>query len=509
LKPLSLEGTANYGDLLNLNVSPDGKWVAATRGRFDDSAVQRTIVGLKTIVRDPLSGVEQHIRPPARSPGDIGPGRWSPDGRYFAYELVRGGRVVVAVWDSRTKASTEPGKLLLRPDEPEFPAYNPVWSPDSHFVLAREWARSTPIDNRTALPRALASYDFNFPKGPAPSVVTFRSSPGETDNATAVTTFLPANSYVHLTLLDVKTGGKVRLSDEAFVAGASFSPEGRYVEYATYEKFDGATSAQLFDIHLFDMAHRTSVVVAHDVRLGNPDVSWSPDGRKFAYVARTVYGGSHPGGDREDGVIVVTDVPDGATHKFLAPQGSFRRRGGLQAAPVWLRSGTICDVSDRGEVWKIDLDSGQATRIGVPNGYTVRSLLAPPKTGASEGVLILAVDAARHRSGIFQDRGQPEAAFVSGSKGLLWDAVAGGAGDRAIVAFEHQAADDPGTVLALDLSDNSVKPVEENGRALGDLRFGPVQVLSWTGADQQTHKAALMLPPDFRQGRRVPLVVWD
>lgn len=192
-------------------------------------------------------------------------------------------------------------------------------------------------------------------------------------------------------------------------------------------------------------------------------------------------------GDGIDGSPRVS--PDGATVAF--------RSTGDQPEPIGL-----------GDVYTVPVAGGSATKLAETPDRS------PGVLGWSrDGSVIYVSEAHRTARRVFAlpaDGGDPVA--ITTGDGVFGSPSVAAAAD--VMAFTHESPETPWEVFAAELGPGGAVPASFRPRRLTDLHagvalpaMGLTQVLDWTSPDGTPVEGLLTLPPDHREGQRVPLIL--
>ena len=233
---------------------------------------------------------------------------------------------------------------------------------------------------------------------------------------------------------------------------------------------------------------------------GSSDYAFLPDGQRLVFTTKVgsdqawrtntdlylvgVEGGepelltrSLPGADQQP-----SPSPDGRLVAFLSQE-----RAGFEA--------------DRWRLMVLDL-STRAIREVLPRfDRSVSSILWTPD---GQGFVLVAQD--RHREVVYRATlgGRVEQRLAWGNTGQLTLSA-----DGARAALVNDAIDRPGQVFVWNVTVGG-PPTQLtflNAAVLDSVRMNAAEEISWVGADGNTVHGLLVKPPQYRPGRRYPLVV--
>jgi dipeptidyl aminopeptidase/acylaminoacyl peptidase len=443
---------------------------------------------------------------------------WSSDGSRIAFYSDEGGEAGLWVWDRATRTAVRVTAEIVRTD---FGFVAPRWSADGERLLfpalprgisiAEANANDAPSFQSKASPAAPANPD-------QPSVVVrravLRGAAGGRDGEPEAT---PTDAHaslldrraVDLVVVELRTGKVSRVAERIKIDYYAWSPDGRYIAYTTGRGFAPNTMQGLFDFEIRDLAGGTNRRVASGARMGwGYEWHWSPDGRHIAYLSSSEEG---------RGEVVVISVEDGSVRALAGGDlPSFNHALG-SPAPLWAPDGKYIYGVARGELWRLDVGSGQGQIVTGIDGWRIAALMTPFEqptlwsTNHGSTLWAVAREVAGGRAGIFAvdiESGSAQQVLAEAkSYTTLPMAIAASAatGEVAFVSTDQQHLPD---IWLLDTATGKVRHGTQLNEALDRYELGQVELIEWTGPEGQPLRGALMLPPGYRPGQRLPLVAW-
>jgi dipeptidyl aminopeptidase/acylaminoacyl peptidase len=507
-----------------VNLSPDGEWIAHTIEA--DERLPRGSSPVYTSTGFPLfEGNARKEATLSRTDGNqqisLGiPGSsswspvWSPRGDRVAFYSDDGDAAGLRVWDRSSGESRRLGKLIVRP---AFGFEAPRWSSDGERLLVEVLPEGVTIAEANAPSVRQAADRSTMEVGPDALAVVVRRSEASKVAVGADTSVSSSSDPVadftaafiaDLVLVDVRTGAVERIASRTRIGWYGFSPDGRHVAYTVPAGVDANAQQSLYDLRVVELVTRIDRRLAERIPLGyGVEWSWSPDGRTLAYTRSGV---------GADGGITLVSAGDGSSRKVQGSRASFDPGTG-DLRPVWSRDGkTLYGVGDSA-LWRIDAESGVASELARIEGWRIRSLITAsffsPVAWSRDGgrtlwvigreleggaAGIYAVDAATGRSRL--------ALRESRSFGLAFSQAASAATGRIIVAASDQQS--PGELWRFDTADRSFAQASRINAALGGYPLGEARVIHWRSTSGEPLGGSLLLPPGYKPGTRVPLVVW-
>ncbi len=485
-----------------MHVSPDGALLTLTvqqpahtggpyHNGFDPNRVPLLMAGSRVWVVDTRTG--EMIEPfPA---GSISwGGRWSPDGTQLAAYVQHGDGTCVGIWSPGTH------EVRLLREAPVWAFFGfeiPQWTPNGRSLLAKL---------RPAVPHGDPTDRAHL----RASVEVYSSEPGVEYDPVSPRAMAERRGVGDLGRVDVSTGAVERLATALLFCRWRIAPDGRSVALLRQVGRDEARGQNYCDLVRVSLeGAETKVLADHIPQNLGLTFSWSEDSRSLAYAAveRGQRGrinvvpadGSTPprliSGEEDIRVgdygllrwsadsrfiycFLGSDIwelaADGATHRrirpvFEAAEAERRVQSWVQRplqGTLWARHGALLAITGKsgtdGCPWLacVELQDGKAT------------LLRPwMPTETSNGY---AMEVTPDGSSCFLMTESPERAFE------LWR-----------VTEEFRVA----------------TPLRPLNSEFERVAFGRRLLVSWRDKRGQQRQAALLLPPGYTEGRRVPLII--
>jgi len=506
-----------------INFSPDGEWLAHTVAT--DETVPRDSVGwwhsptgfpfgegdarMEATLTNTKTG--EVIRLGGSTSASWG-AVWSPDGKRVAFYSDEGGEAGLWIWERATRTAKRFPGVIPR----VFYGFEqPRWSPDGERLLVKLLPEGRTIAQANAMGMTTASKQSFSKVGPGePSVIVRRagmkSAPAEAPAKSRSSSFVQTFA-VDLAILDLRTQQVTRLVRELPIRYYAFSPDGRQVAYSMLTGVRPNSQQPQFDLMVVDAGGGAPRRLAEGVGLGyGIEWGWSPDGTMIAFVEsdRTAAKG-----------IKLVSVADGE-RKLLQPEGApdfgYGHYGEGEYAPLWDPTGKFLYAVGDGEVWRVDSQSGKGAVVARVPGWQIFSPVQP-----FERSTIWTSD--RGRTAWFMARSQTgdrSALFAVDlkngkvTKGLdeaktyapIYSLTASEAtGEIAFVSTDQQHLDD---VWLYNVKQGKARQLTHLNPGMERYALGEARVIEWTGPGGKQLRGALLLPPGYQPGQRLPTVIW-
>ena len=502
-----------------LDLSPDGDWVA------------HTYSGAETVPRDtpfysasgfPLAegnarmhAVVTHARsgqvlPLGAADASSWGAAWSPDGKRVAFYSDAGGEAGLWVWEHATRSARRVPGVVVRP----FFGFETVrWMADSRRLAVKLLPAGVSLaqaNGATSQPDG----DRGFRKVGAgeASVVVLSSAPAQRGSGPGGPPPgpPPANpTTAQLAVVDVDSGAVTRVGEPGQVRYYAFSPDQRSLAYVVMSGFEPDSQQPTYDFMVHDLAGGRSQRLAGDVRMAyGTEWSWSPDGRHIAYIQS---------GLGADGTIAVIAVVGGRVWRPGMGKAPSLDPGDGILPPLWSAKGdALYAVGRDGKLWHVPWPSGSARIAAAIDGFHIAEIVAERQGAAvwtaRDGKLrVMARSSETRRSGIFavdpaQGIAEPELLEDGRRYSTYFNLdVSDASGEIAYVSTSQQR---PFDVWLFDPAQRTTRQATRLNPDLERYQLGEARIVEWAGADGQTQRGALLLPPGYRDGERLPTVTW-
>ncbi len=432
---------------------------------------------------------------------------WSPDGHFLAFLSDRDGSGIPRLW--LWERST--GKLRKLSD-----AF--IRSPEIQWLSSREVVITIASEDASTTADKAQPYPRGSPLEQAgvdrPTVRVYRSaaiSPAGPAQQIASPWDLDTN-LKDLAIIEIQSGAMRRLTRDRRIARYRVSPDGSYVAFSTPLRFELPGSQQIrWDLAVVSVATSEAQTLASDIRLeydGSP-FSWSPDGSRLAYLT---------GGPMEHrtgrGDCFIVELKGGGSKNVSEFKFSADRY--KQHTPLWSSTGQTLYLVRAGAVWMIENEKA-ARKLSTIGGRRVVELVADDHDQVwspdNASMVALTYDNSGRQSGFYKvdlTTGKSTRLLENGqcyqceNVDVHVYAVAGG---EDLAYF----AEDAGHHSDLWLSDanfRSSRRLTNLNPQLDKYKLGQARLVQWQSLDGRVLEGSLLLPPDYHEGTRYPLIVW-
>ena len=496
LQPLPVEAatTAKSFAPVELDLSPDGAWVAYTlidprrrklQGLPNDRWKAFTCSGAPYIFANTdllITNIKtgQAINISSGKGANWGPS-WSPDGKSLAFYSDRSGQSYVWIWERSTgklrALTTAVARARMRFEKI-------FWTPDSRQVLTKIAGATQSLDD------CFDGTTKSEPFDPAErSVYDSESS--------ALKLPASSDSFVgDLAMLDTRTGSVKRIVRQEKIVAYSLSPSADRVVYVSPTQLKPNNSLlSFYNLAVVSLANGQTERVS-DFSPGVPSLpaSWSPDGQTIAYVS--------------DGECFIWK-PREQPRKV-----SSNTRVRFTQTPLWDKQGEVIYVLAENKIWHIPTTEAKATAITATWNRQIGSIVS-----RHDGQQIWSPDGksiyVNTSNSVTKQEGFYRVDSHTGdfSKSLESDVsintmLRGVSHDDELMVY---AAEDTRHELNLWITNRDFSGGRQLTHVNPDLEryaAGEGRLIDYSTADGKKLQATLLLPVNYRSDRRYPLVVW-
>jgi dipeptidyl aminopeptidase/acylaminoacyl peptidase len=523
-QPLSIKdalGTAEFGQLVPIALSPDGKWLAYTVKNNQKSRSVDFRTWIRSGIRGVFTGtdiwfVNTETGETRNLTGGVGDNFlpvWSADGRYLAFVSDRDGdgQLRLWIWDTTRNQLRKVSDLGVR----QFGQVE--WTADGKSVIVPVVPESLSLDAYVEKVTSASGSQAMTTDGRAPgsTVVLYQSGTSTSPSQDAVkSTVMNLDLRLRdLASIDLATGNASIIVHQRRIGTFMLSPDGSRLAYTVQKSFEKPSSQQiLFDLVILTLSTNEERLAASDIRLDydGAQFSWSPDSQHLAY--RTF--GSDEG--TNDCFLVSLD---GASPRNLTTLTT-RTKGDNPRAPLWnADSGAIYFIRN-GSLWRTSIGETKGVEVAnVPNRDITHVVPRTPSflwtTDGGASTVVVAHDDAGKQDGFYKidlatgtstkllERGQCFTCMNVDNSGLTGPAR----NEKKIVYFAEDAQHEANLWMS-DASFRNPQQLTRLNPQFDKYKMGEPRLISWLSDDGETLHGALLLPVGFQEGKRYPLLVW-
>jgi dipeptidyl aminopeptidase/acylaminoacyl peptidase len=518
-EPLTVESALrahSFGDFSPLSFSPDGEWLAYVvrdnaripekrEDETEDEHYARTGVDVRNVATDvwisnTRTGETRNVTDRIGSNWEP---NWSPDGRHLAFLSDRdgSGQATLWIWEMENGSLTKVSSLGARP---AYLCPGMAWTRDSQHIVLTVVPEGFTAD---LYAKKVSSSETDGKTEPSGSATVYRSGSSRDSSSQ----FNLDGHYLHdLALVDIRNGNYRILVGGRRIEWFSVSPDGSRVAFTQPKRIHPPGRVRReYDLSSLDLATmREDRVVANTV-VGDV-FGWSPDGSLICY------GVLGPG---EEGYQVFVVPADGSgPPRRLA---SLPEAPGPYAMPLWDATGRNAYLVIDGSFWKLDVVANSAKELArIPGRRIVRRIAREDgqfwMTEDGKSTVVLAHDDEAKQDGFYKidletgqstkllERQQCYSCNYRGSRFGLRNLAA----SNGLIAYIAQDASHPPELWVADSSFAHTRQLTDLNPAFDSVQFGQGRLIDWMSEDGRRLKGALLLPSNYREGTKYPMLVY-
>lgn len=505
-EPQSLTGRVPF------HLSPDGRTLAVTviepqhsrtsRGHTSPRGVSTYLDGSRVVLVDTASGETREPFPAGST--SWGP-QWSPDGRSLAALIEHEGPPCVAVWDVDSDCACFVRDALVKS---RFEYEIARWMPDGRQLVVK-LAPDEPTTVSSLSPVETASASLEVLSSDPVSAEEQAGAPMDAE--------FSEGRWGDLGLIDLPSGEVRRLAHGWDFDTLRIAPDGHAIAVLRTVSDPENSVLQAMDLVVVDLIDGAVRQVAPRVMAGigyGCLFNWSPDSRRIAF--------HHIEEGRPSQLWVSS--PDGSgPPRLISGEADLELpHDEYYHPPRWSADGLRLYVLWRA-IWVFDLDGEAYKRIAPDLGRLLRSWLQPPNGLTLQPidgrfVLMTTTDRETKKDGLARiDLETGDGELLAEFDHMWQDHLCGReepwamelSADGSVCYLAEQGADHPPRVWRL-------RPPFRTGEILlalppdtRALKLGTVRLIEYrtVASGEGTRRAILTLPPGYREGERLPVVV--
>ena len=526
-RPLQIQealGVLAFANRMPIALSPDGEWVAYTvednRKRESTNDERYTYytrtgafseaVGCDVWIANTKTGESRNL---TQGKGTSSSPVWSPDGKLLAFYSDRSGTEHLWIWTRQTGQMRQLSDAIVRP----FFNFQVVrWSPDGRTILAKVLPEGMTVEQAADL-TSPPKPTLQQAKPNAPTVSVYSSIPeGEKSGGTATKKKVNDETWMNryngdLALIDVASGKVEHIVKGIRPLGYWFSPDGKYIAYTNWKGIQDNTQQPVYEIDVFSLAEKSSRIVAPSTEQDyGQSVSWSPDGKSLAYL-------------NTKGDCFVVSM-DGGEPQNLTAQGPHPKFNQDHRAPLWDADGKsiyLLSTEDYGrlgsnKIWAASPAEHNYKQIAEIPGKVILEAVAPVSGGrifSPDGHSLIVLT----RDEKTKDMAFYRVDLSSGNAAVLFeeprypqrDAIftTDVSRDGKLLVYVVEDAQHPEDVWVTGPDFHDRRRLTNINGEVTNRTFGKSRIVQWRGIDGQELHGALLLPANYQEGKRYPLIV--
>jgi len=537
--PLSVEQAMTVLDLSNrtyLALSPDGAWVAYT---VEDNSKRKSTGSERYSAYSPTGAFTEALgcdvwitntatkesRNLTEGQGTSWAPVWSPDGKYLAFYSDRSGTAHLWVWEKNSNQMRQLSDDVVRPF---FNFQVARWTPDSQKLIAKTLPAGQTVEQAADLLYGPVKKDGEDKKPDGPPGVTATvlsfvpptpgSSSASSSEAKPEKRLLEEpwmNRYLaDLTLVDVQSGKSNHIVKGVRPLGYWVSPDGKTLAYTHWKGTKENTQQTTYELRTYSFSDGSTKTVVPDLAQEyGISISWAPDSKSLAYLTA---------GPLTKGDCFVVSADGGAPQ--LLTSGDHPPFSDEHRAPLWDSAGKnlyLISSENYGrlgtdKVWKASVAEHNFSVAGVIPDRVVLEIVSPSIGGKAEffggdSLIVGARDEATKNEGFYSLNISTGKATKLLERSIYFgrDMIFGVdiSSDKKTIVFASQDAQHPEDIWASSPDFKDPKRVSSINKSLDSVTFGKAQVIDYYSVDGEHLHGALLLPANYQEGKKYPLIV--
>jgi dipeptidyl aminopeptidase/acylaminoacyl peptidase len=509
----------SFVGLEKMNFSPDGKWLAYMAKEEGNATSADYESGVRTGVPPGLTGTDIYIsnvetgqtKNLTNGKGSNWLPSWSPDGQRVAFLSDRDGSGQAKLWicDLLNNNAKKVSDVNVRTDQIE-------WAPNGQQLLVTVVPDGLSVEDYAK--RVLSgepSLKTVVDRAPGSTVMLYQSS-GNVGKESPTSPPWSLDAFLRdLALVDVANGKTWVIVHGRRIAYFSLAPDGTSVAYTIPKRFEKAGSQQtLFDL-AFDLA-----IVAPEGKHGRviaSDIRFDYDGSEFSWSPNSKYLSYHTGGVNEKAHdCYIVDVGGGSTRNITHFPLDLQVPHYVSSVPLWDGDKHLYLIKEAA-LWRASVEEDKAVKFAEIPG---REILAPI---SRNGDLLLTADQGRSTIVVTHDGAGKQDGFyridlTNGKSSELFErsqcyfscsgTAAVATSDGLHIGYYAEDAQNAGDIWTSDVRFSNPGKLTHLNPQLEKYKMGPAKLIDWLSDDGERLQGALLLPADYEEEKRYPLIVY-
>lgn len=503
-----------FADRVPISATADGMWIAYTlsdteiplnggksRAYFSKTGTPRGQRGTSVYVANTLTGYTKKLVDGLHS--SWAPA-WSPDGKLVAFYSDHDGHSKVWIWNRETEELS----LLLNRQVRAYWGFEQLqWSPDGSRILVKLMPSGKTVKELNRLYPSRDSNPGDEEKGGTrvyqSNLELEKSVPAHPQSQAVISDIETAPSFLNvqygdLVVVDVESKKVTPVANMIRAMYYRFSNQGDEVVYSVRQPDGGNGNLvfDLYDIWVGTPGSEPKKVVAKARQEYGLGFSWSPNDEQIAYTS---------GND-----VHVFDLKRGEVAKKFTQQGLDLSHD--YRPPLWIENDEIGIIS-RNTLWKLSTSSGNLEPLYESDEHRLLDVVADWKSQHidSDHILVATLNRSTKETGfkkINLETGQGNQEYLANrsfGSDLTYQLVA--SNDETKIVFISESGGEPQDIWVVDNEFENVKRVTNLSPNVSKLVLGKSQLISWKNDRDETLYGALLLPSNYEEGKKYPLIV--
>jgi dipeptidyl aminopeptidase/acylaminoacyl peptidase len=519
----------SFADRTPLAISPDGTWVAYSLRdvrrletpkapkykAFTPSGVPTEWSATDVWVTNLRTGETKNL---TQSKGSAWAPAWSPNGETMLFYSDRGGAARLWAWDRNSGNLRQVSDVIVHPF---FGFQVPVWSPDGKRVLVKVLPKGLTLEGAADLKVEAPPVTGNQSEQSSVTVKIFSfdasaklESSFEKDKEESWTN----RELGDLAFIDLATGAVDRIATGVKPMGYWISPDGARVAFTSLKGRKAQNSQQaVYELAMVKLPENQIRVVAPVTYMEyGISVSWSPDGNWLSYTMSEP--SSKVSGKREPGECFLAPAEGGESRKLT--QKVHPDFGRSYRAPVWSPDGKYIYFVAANTLWEVGVKDGAARELAKDPQRRIVEIVSAEvgdsfwTTDSGRSMFVRTRNAETKQVGYSRvnlESGELTKLIEEdkeyGPDGSAFYSLDVSADGKTVVYIAGDAQHSPDLWTA-DINFRSPHRVTQINPQFDAYTFGRSRLIDYRSSDGVPLHGALLLPSDYQEGKRYPLVVY-
>ena len=427
---------------------------------------------------------------------------WSPDGKKLAFYSDKHGSAQLWMWEGGDSEPRTVSDVTIRHFSPNSPP--PLWTPDGTRIIVKLQPEAV-VNQETQSDEASKSVRVFT------SSITENLAENEKESEGESMPWWPswADKWFRADIgaIAIATGKVQILGRELHPFGMRISPDGKTVGVMNFQGFEALENAQgLYEFYLFPLDDTPSKLLVDSLKFTGHLFSWSPDGRYIAYGTAGYILATQAA---KEELFLISTV-DGS-HVNLT-QDTDIELANSSHPPLWSSDSQHLFCVARNHLWRIAIADRTIEKLTEGFDRRVDRIVRRPEADTvwlpsnTESVYVQTVKGTAHGfhrvnlKTLKIDRLVEETRVYN--RGGNMD-VAPQTGD---IFYSVQDISHPSDVWVADANFQNPRQLTRLNLGIETEPLGTSRLITWQTPFGKNLRGALLLPADYREGQRYPLI---
>jgi dipeptidyl aminopeptidase/acylaminoacyl peptidase len=517
LQPLPVEDALNVHSLVRapwVTFSPDGEWLAfparyegtklsADRDSFARTGVALGLAGSDIYISNVETGQTKNL---TNGKGSNWLPSWSPDGQRLAFLSDRDGSGQAKLWicDVVNNSLMKVSDVNVRTERIE-------WASDGQRLLVTIVPEGLSVDEYAK--RVLSGESESktvIDRAPGSTAILYQSSRIGGKEAQTSPPWSLDRMLRDLALVDVVNGKTRVIVHGRRISTFALSPDGARVAYTVPNHFEKPGSQQtLFDLAIVGLEEKRERMIVSDIRLDY-------DGSEFSWSANSKYLSYHTGGMSEKAHDCYIVDADGGSPRNITHFPPGLKVYSTSSVPLWGSDKRLYLIAGA-DLWRASVEEDKAVKVAEIPGRRILTLVSGNgnslfTTDHGESTIVVTHDDTGKQDGFYRINLTNGASTKLFEKGQCYFSCIGIAplatSDGQHFGYYAEDSQNSGELWTSDVGFRNPRRLTHLNPQFEKYKMGAAKLIDWLSDDGEHLQGALLLPSDYQEGRRYPLIVY-